>query len=150
MAERGVERRLDSAEVMFHLNQPYPPLHALQINYDALHDVLCHLVDQQQRRGASAFLHDWQEAAQYLTRKQSAPGGAVLVFLPGAPEISRLQRALQASEKLAAAAGGHQKLRILPLHGSLSSSDQTRVFQRHARYIACSLIYLSNASTPAS
>lgn len=92
---------------------------------------MCLLADEQQRQGSSAFLADWPEATKYLQKKQAAPGGAVLVFLPGAPEISRLQRALQASEKLAVAAGGRQKLRILPLHGSLSSSDQTRVFGRY-------------------
>lgn len=106
--------------------------HPSQINYDALVELMCLLADEQQRQGASAFLSDWPEATKYLQKKQAAPGGAVLVFLPGAPEISRLQRALQASEKLAVAAGGRQKLRILPLHGSLSSSDQTRVFSRCA------------------
>ena len=79
-------------------------------------------------------------------KKQSAPGGAVLVFLPGAPEISRLQRALQASDKLAAAAGGRQKLRILPLHGSLSSSDQTRVFGRCSIFLASPVILVYTVS----
>ena len=132
-----------------------------KINYEALVELMCLLADEQQRQGASAFLSDWPEAAKYLQvgccsicsirigplqfqnlpyallnqKKQSAPGGAVLVFLPGAPEISRLQRALQASDKLAAAAGGRQKLRILPLHGSLSSSDQTRVFGRCSLFL---------------
>ncbi len=72
----------------------------------------------------------WYAAAHYMLPSGGPPGGAILVFMPGAPEISRLQRALQASEALAEAVGGRQRLRILPLHGSLSSMDQTRVFSR--------------------
>ena len=108
--------------------KPLPPW--TQINYEALVDLMCLLAGEHRRQGPGAFLSDWPEAVPYLKRKQSAPGGAVLVFLPGAPEISRLQRALLASERLAEAAGGRQCLRVLPLHGSLSSADQTRVFSR--------------------
>ncbi len=104
-----------------------------QINYEAIHDLLCLVAAEQQQLGPGAFISDWPEAAKYLNsgkgQKQNQ-GGAVLVFLPGAPEISRLQRLLTASERLAAAVGGRGRLRILPLHGSLSSADQTRVFAR--------------------
>lgn len=108
-------------------------LWCLQVNYDALLDLMCLVVDQQLAQGPKAFLGDWSEATPYLNKlkgSQAAHGGAVLVFLPGAPEISRAQRALLGSERLAAAAGGRQNLRVLPLHGSLSSEDQKRVFSR--------------------
>ncbi|GAX74060.1 hypothetical protein CEUSTIGMA_g1510.t1 [Chlamydomonas eustigma] len=103
-----------------------------QINYDAMVDLLCHIAVEQLRQGPVAYLSDWPEAAKYLaaTKRSQQQGGAVLVFLPGAPEISKLQRMLLASDRLAAAMGGREHLRILPLHGSLSSSDQTRVFSR--------------------
>jgi len=100
------------------------------INYDALTDLMTLLVARQRAEGAQAFLGDWPDAAQYLKEASKKPGGAVLVFLPGAPEISRLQRALMASDKLASAAGGRSNVRVLPLHGSLSSGDQTKVFAR--------------------
>ncbi len=57
-------------------------------------------------------------------------GGAVLVFLPGAPEIHRAMRALRQSDALTAAAGGAHKLHVLPLHGALSARDQSAVFAR--------------------
>jgi ATP-dependent RNA helicase DHX57 len=100
-------------------------------------DLLCHVAVEQNHQGPAAYLSDWPEAVKYLeAAKKQQPGGAVLVFLPGAPEISRLQRMLLASERLAAAVGGRQHLRILPLYGSLSSSDQTRVFSRSGRLCA--------------
>ncbi|KAF8055672.1 DHX57 [Scenedesmus sp. PABB004] len=55
--------------------------------------------------------------------------GAVLVFMPGAPEIDRLVRLLAASPRLAAAAG-HGGVRVLPLHGGLPAGVQARVFER--------------------
>ena len=52
---------------------------------------------------------------------------AILVFLPGAPEISRLIRVLQQSASLQRAAAG-QKLLLLPLHGSLPPTEQVTPF----------------------
>lgn len=54
--------------------------------------------------------------------------GAVLIFMPGAPEIDRLVRQLQTSTKVLAVAGNC--LRVLPLHGGLPPSVQSRVFER--------------------
>lgn len=54
--------------------------------------------------------------------------GAVLVFMPGAPEIERLVRQLRGSAPLAAAAQG-RPLVILPLHGGLPASAQAAVFE---------------------
>jgi ATP-dependent RNA helicase DHX57 len=56
--------------------------------------------------------------------------GAVLIFMPGAPEIDQLVRQLQGSSKLTAAAGGAKGLRVLPLHGGLPAAVQARVFER--------------------
>jgi len=50
---------------------------------------------------------------------------AVLVFLPGVGEIQTLKRQLESSPRLKSA-----NLWILPLHGSLPSSEQARVFER--------------------
>jgi HrpA-like RNA helicase len=61
-------------------------------------------------------------------------GGAILVFLPGAPEISRALRTLTGHDQLIAAAGGANRLRVVPLHGSLSAKDQSLVFNR---YVLC-------------
>ena len=47
---------------------------------------------------------------------------AILIFMPGAPEIGRLLRALQASPRLKRACP--QGVRLLPLHGALSAKDQ--------------------------
>ena len=55
---------------------------------------------------------------------------AILIFAPGADEISRICRGLQASPRVLAAAGA---LRVLPLHGGLPPSQQTRVFDRPPR-----------------
>jgi len=54
-------------------------------------------------------------------------GGAVLVFLPGVPEIRRLHREMEA--------GGADLSRchILHLHGNLTSAEQAAVFQRAPR-----------------
>ncbi len=68
-----------------------------------------------------------------LPKDRSGGGGAILVFLPGAPEISRAARTLREWPALAHAAGGLHKLRILPLHGSLSAHDQSAVFARCVR-----------------
>jgi HrpA-like RNA helicase len=159
-----------------------------QINYDLLTDLLAAVIGRSRADGAGAFLTDWPPAFA-SGRGDTSGGGAILVFLPGAPEIGRLQvraagacwwvrlfggvggrrrrtskprgsqlgalccslgsvllaaphqhvvplvvappqRALLGSERVAAAAGGRSCVRVLPLHGSLSSADQARVFAR--------------------
>lgn len=100
-----------------------------QINYDLLVDVVAEVIRRHRRDGAAAFMTDWPQA--YTSGKgDMSGGGAILVFLPGAPEISRLQRLLLASGKVLEAAGGRGSLRVLPLHGSLSSAEQSKVFAR--------------------
>ncbi len=81
----------------------------------------------------SAPLQGWPELATSSSPPISDPdANAILIFLPGAPEIDRLVRALSGSPKVAAAAGGDQ-LRVLPLHGALPAAAQARVFERAGR-----------------
>jgi len=104
------------------------------VNYDLLAATVAHVVSEEARHGGDALLEGWDGGTG--TGAPSAPdsgggGGAVLIFLPGAPEISRCQRTLESSPQLTAAcqAAGCQ-LRILPLHGSLPTAQQSRVFER--------------------
>ncbi|EFJ42064.1 hypothetical protein VOLCADRAFT_119557, partial [Volvox carteri f. nagariensis] len=99
------------------------------INYALLVDLLAVIIERQRREGAGAFLSDWPQAFS-SGRGDVSGGGAILVFLPGAPEIGRLQRLLLESGKVLSAAGGRGGLRVLPLHGSMSSAEQSRVFAR--------------------
>ncbi len=110
----------------------------LQINYELLAELVTHVVQHQQEHGAAACMAGWEEGRAALAKVQGrqkclrtsgcraltpAPHahlqvpqlgshGAVLVFLPGAPEISRAGRALQACTTLAEAAGGSNKLMV--------------------------------------
>jgi ATP-dependent RNA helicase DHX29 len=52
--------------------------------------------------------------------------GAVLVFLPGMAEIQLMKDRLSASRRFSGSASEW----LLPLHSSVASSDQRRVFQR--------------------
>ncbi|KAF5826172.1 hypothetical protein DUNSADRAFT_4424, partial [Dunaliella salina] len=104
-----------------------------QINYDLLAVLMTYIVEQQQEQGAAACMDGWQEGLQGLKKiknDQVSAGGAILVFLPGAPEIGRAARALSGHQPLQTAAGGPQQLRIVSLYGSLSSQDQAKVFNR--------------------
>jgi ATP-dependent RNA helicase DHX57 len=48
--------------------------------------------------------------------------GAILVFLPGVPEIDRMARVLSSSTV------GRRRTAVFPLHGALSPADQKQVF----------------------
>ena len=61
-------------------------------------------------------------------KPKDVPLGAILVFMPGQFEITRLIRKLEHSSLLEESEVG--TLRILPLYGSLSSKDQRRIFER--------------------
>ncbi len=52
----------------------------------------------------------------------SQEGKAILIFMPGAPEIARLVRLLESSPRLRQASQGRCK--VLPLHGALPSHAQ--------------------------
>lgn len=66
------------------------------------------------------MLQDWQDAPANCHASQEAD--AILIFMPGAPEITRLVRQLELSTRLRQAAQG--QLRVLPLHGALPSHAQ--------------------------
>ena len=53
--------------------------------------------------------------------------GAILIFVPGAALINRLVKGLQTSSSIA---GQGFQLRVLPLHGGLPPSQQSKVFER--------------------
>ena len=62
-------------------------------------------------------------------RKGQIGPGAVLVFLPGWDEISRLKDLLESSPPFSDAA----RFRVLPLHSMVPSSEQRKVFQSPGR-----------------
>lgn len=59
-----------------------------------------------------------------LAELENVAGASALVFLPGAPEIARLQQTLRASLPGALMA----RLHVVPLHGQLSGEEQRRAF----------------------
>lgn len=61
---------------------------------------------------------------QYLVTTKSRTHGAILIFLPGTAEIKRLIQMLTHGDEMLSS-----KIWALPLHGSLSGSDQAKVFQ---------------------
>lgn len=67
-----------------------------------------------------SVVQDWEDAPELAGVRADAQ--AILIFMPGAPEISRLLRQLEASLKLKQACQG--RLRVLPLHGALPSHQQ--------------------------
>eukprot|EP00878_Enallax_costatus_P012006 GHUV01012535.1.p1 GENE.GHUV01012535.1~~GHUV01012535.1.p1 ORF type:complete len:538 (+),score=178.81 GHUV01012535.1:448-2061(+) len=103
------------------------------VNYELIEALLVHIIHVQQQEGPAGLLKGWTNApAGALAAAAAGAGGgsmgAVLIFMPGAPEIDRLVRQLQTSSKVLAAAG--KGLRVLPLHGGLPPSVQSRVFDR--------------------
>nr|APO15850.1 helicase [Sesuvium portulacastrum] len=71
------------------------------IDYDLLEDLVCHI-------------------------DENCGDGAILVFLPGVSEIHRLYDKLAASYRF----GGESAEWLLPLHSSVATTDQKRVFQQ--------------------
>lgn len=69
-----------------------------------------------------AVLQDWPDAPAKFHASQDA--NAILIFMPGAPEITRLVRQLESSPQLRQAARG--QIRVLPLHGALPSHAQVQ------------------------
>ena len=68
-------------------------------------------------------MQDWPDAPANCHASQDA--NAILIFMPGAPEITRLVRQLDSSSRLRQAAQG--QLRVLPLHGALPSQAQVHL-----------------------
>lgn len=111
------------------------------VNYDLLELLICHVVSDKDRLLSRQQVEQPVRAMpcwQYFSSPSSSSSGegclqgevpetgparAILVFLPGAPEISRLVRTLQQSAALRQVAQG-SKLQVLPLHGSLPAAEQ--------------------------
>ena len=81
------------------------------INYDLIVRLIVRLCKAPKGRNGDSLRH---------------PEGSILVFLPGVGEISKL-----ISQLCEAPEGAN--MRILPLHGSLSNSDQRKVFETPPR-----------------
>jgi ATP-dependent RNA helicase DHX57 len=73
------------------------------IDYDLFVHVVTYLIEQQEQKSQNL--------------------GSILVFLPGTAEIKRLIEAFSQSKEISS------KIWALPLHGSLSASDQSVVFR---------------------
>jgi HrpA-like RNA helicase len=65
-------------------------------------------------------LQDWADAPDMASASQE--GKAILIFMPGAPEIARLVRLLESSSRLRQA--GQGRCKVLSLHGALPSHAQ--------------------------
>ncbi|KAL4527192.1 hypothetical protein Ndes2526B_g09099 [Nannochloris sp. 'desiccata'] len=114
-AQRGVNSRSSySSETMHSLRNIDESL----VNYDLIETLVSHVA-------AKSSLGSNNNAKNNKNNKEA---NAILIFAPGADEISRIVRALENSPRLAAAAPGG--IRALPLHGGLPPSHQTRVFER--------------------
>lgn len=66
------------------------------------------------------MLQDWPDAPDMVSASQECK--AILIFMPGAPEIARLVRQLESSPCIRQASQGRCK--VLPLHGALPSHAQ--------------------------
>lgn len=66
----------------------------------------------------------------YICDAYKNDDGAILIFLPGLAEISTLLDLLQNSGDLRRRVGTSARLRILPLHSSLSTEQQQQIFER--------------------
>ncbi|XP_031124357.1 DExH-box ATP-dependent RNA helicase DExH7, chloroplastic isoform X2 [Ipomoea triloba] len=88
------------------------------IDYDLLEDLVCHI-------------------------DETYPDGAILVFLPGVAEIHALLDRLSASYRF----GGQSSEWLLPLHSSIASEDQKKVFLRPPENIRKVIIATNIAET---
>lgn len=112
------------------------------LDYSIVEAAIAHVIQEEARGGESALLQNWEGLdAVDLSRVGKLDGpGAILVFLPGSIEISKLQKQLKASARLKTALNGDEA-QILPLHGSLAPAQQQAVFRRFGRN--CRKIVLS-------
>ena len=100
------------------------------INYDLVVALVAHILSLEATQGPGALLQGWDGNGAPLAKPTAtSPTGAILIFMPGAPEISRAVRAIEASPAVRSAARGGA-LMIVPLHGGLSPDAQARAFVR--------------------
>ena len=64
-----------------------------------------------------------EDLLQFIVQDEDTPAGAILVFLPGLSEITRMSTRLKANRRF-------DPEWILSLHSSLPASDQKRIFTR--------------------
>jgi ATP-dependent RNA helicase DHX57 len=100
------------------------------INYDLIEGVIAHVIAAEAADGPMALLNEWSglDDAPDMGRTPLPGPGAILVFLPGSLEISRLQRQLEESGAIKRALAG-STAKVLPLHGSLPPDQQAAVFK---------------------
>jgi len=108
------------------------------VNFDLVCAAVAYMIAAEARDGPGALLAGWEQEPETEGAKGGGSGrkgpGAVLVFLPGALEIFRMQRALGDSKEVAAACSSARcQLVVLPLHGALPTTQQARVFERPPR-----------------
>ena len=96
-----------------------------QINYELIEQLIAYILTTEADQGPHALVAPPLGGGPPPVLGKSP--GAVLVFLPGVAEIGKLQRRLERSRLLLP--GDVGPLWVLPLHGSLSSADQRRVFE---------------------
>jgi hypothetical protein len=102
------------------------------INYALIEAAIVHIVNIEARGGPGALLEGWEglDNSSAIGPEPLAGPGAILVFLPGAGEITRLQKILEASGALANALCGG-RAHVLPLHGGLPPSQQGAAFKSY-------------------
>jgi HrpA-like RNA helicase len=93
------------------------------INYDLIEDVLDALLLQNSSVFAPPLARGGNSEEQ-LSNKLIPILGSVLIFLPGLEEIRTLLERLSGSRKF----GNIERFKIVPLHSTLSSSEQRRAF----------------------
>ncbi|KAK3276586.1 hypothetical protein CYMTET_15351, partial [Cymbomonas tetramitiformis] len=125
LAAAMAEQHRFSDEVQRSLAQVDENLNSL--NFDLLELLIHHILVTDETSGPEAIVAASAAGRAPATGRMGFQG-AILVFLPGMGEIQKLMRKLQSSHRLDEAEVG--PLSILPLHGSLSSGDQKRVFQQ--------------------
>lgn len=129
-----------------------------KINYDLIEELVCHVIERERLEGDDAMTRGWKPAEEYRDRVKALEGGSsILIFLPGAEEINKMIRQLQASNKLQQACRGGDKegkkrapdwdFRLYPLHGSLPPSQQTKVFERVPRGVKKIVVSTNVAET---
>eukprot|EP00899_Mesostigma_viride_P016339 jgi/Mesvir1/24706/Mv21986-RA.1 len=123
------------------------------LNPELIEAVVFHIISQERQPSGSLepLCDDWDPIGKKGTQPGlpggQGAGGAILVFLPGMAEINKVMAVLQASQRLSAAGGAGGGLWVLPLHGSLSSAEQRRVFQKPSRGMRKVLLATNVAET---
>ena len=93
------------------------------INYDAVERLIARIIETEKLEGPSALTPP--PIAGKEPKETDLGLGAVLVFMPGQFEITKLIRKLEQSRFLDA-----RTLLVLPLYGALGGKDQRKIFER--------------------